>query len=326
MNQPAKVPPKTNAIALLQDKHTIAQITRALPKHFSADRMLRIALTELRKNPKLMDCDPFSFLGAVIQCAQLGLEPGSGLGHAYLVPYGKECTFIPGYKGLADLSRRSGQVGPIYSDLVMEGDKFFYGIKRGIPDLEWEPLADDRDPNNMLAVFATATFKSGEAQFAVMRKIEVDRIRDGLRYKSDIWRVHYGEMAKKTAVRRLCKLLPQSPELVRIQELDDAANDGSQLRMNLQPLVDVGLVADDYDPEPEKAAPIETPKDKEKKAQNHAATLAEFDAAYAGAKSRGLSLGDALKILGMEAEKVRKRPTDEIEAATDILNAYGVQG
>ena len=67
--------PKTIA-GLLTDPTIKAQLALALPKHMTADRLARIALTEVRKVPKLAQCDQTSFLGAIMQCASLGLEPG----------------------------------------------------------------------------------------------------------------------------------------------------------------------------------------------------------------------------------------------------------
>ncbi len=62
------------------------EIEKALPSHMNADRMARIALTTIRTNPKLLECSVPSLLGAVMQAAQLGLEPGL-IGHCYLVPF-----------------------------------------------------------------------------------------------------------------------------------------------------------------------------------------------------------------------------------------------
>src|SRR5689334_6268402 len=102
---PSKEKPKDFPAMLEQWKPEIA---RALPKHLNADRMTRIALTSFRRTPKLGECNPLSVFAAVIQAAQLGLEPDT-LGRSYLIPYGKECQFVPGWKGLVDLMNRSGQ-------------------------------------------------------------------------------------------------------------------------------------------------------------------------------------------------------------------------
>src|SRR5690606_19283017 len=103
-----------------------AQIQAALPKHMTPERMARIVTTEIRKNQGLVKCDRNSFLGAVIQCAQLGLEPGNSLGHAYILPYGKQAQLIVGYRGMIDLARRSGQIVSISARTVHEGDEFAY--------------------------------------------------------------------------------------------------------------------------------------------------------------------------------------------------------
>ncbi|WP_198647329.1 recombinase RecT, partial [Escherichia coli] len=113
----------TTLAGLLADPKIKAQMALALPKHMTADRLARIATTEIRKVPKLASCDQASFLGAIMQCAQLGLEPGGALGHAYLIPFDKrqkvngrwetvstEAQLIIGYRGMIDLARRSGQI------------------------------------------------------------------------------------------------------------------------------------------------------------------------------------------------------------------------
>ena len=119
--------PKTKAPAIIQ--HVLSdqfkkQLALAIPKHLNADRLARIAATELRKTPALLNTTEASFMGAVMQSAQLGLEPGSALGQAYLVPYGKECQLILGYRGMIDLARRSGQVLSLNAYAVREGDDF----------------------------------------------------------------------------------------------------------------------------------------------------------------------------------------------------------
>ena len=112
----------TTLAGLLADPKIKAQMALALPKHMTADRLARIATTEIRKVPKLASCDQASFLGAIMQCAQLGLEPGGALGHAYLIPFDKrqkvngrwetvstEAQLIIGYRGMIDLAAALGR-------------------------------------------------------------------------------------------------------------------------------------------------------------------------------------------------------------------------
>lgn len=121
--------PKTLA-KLLDSPNIKAQIANALPKHITADRLARVAITELNRVPALKNCDPLSFMGAIMQCAQLGLEPSIGLGQAYLLPFKNknkgttECQFIIGYRGMIDLARRSGQMISLSACAVYEADEF----------------------------------------------------------------------------------------------------------------------------------------------------------------------------------------------------------
>lgn len=221
-----KAPPPKSIEELLSRESMLAQIKKALPKHMTEARMARIALTEVRKNPELAACDVMSFAGAIIQCAQLGLEPGSGLGHAYLIPFNnrrrgiKEVQFIPGYRGLVDLARRSGRITSFQAFSVHDGDFFDYGVENCRPVLSWRPKGP-RDPKTLLYVFAIATFKDGEPQPAVMSREEVEAIRD-MGNGNPVWKTHFIEMAKKTVVRRLCKMLPQSPEMQNMVDAVEA--------------------------------------------------------------------------------------------------------
>ena len=88
------------------------EIAKALPSVITPERFTRITLSALSTTPKLAECSPKSFLGAMMTAAQLGVEPNTPLGQAYLIPFRNkgvlECQFQLGYKGLIDLAYRSG--------------------------------------------------------------------------------------------------------------------------------------------------------------------------------------------------------------------------
>lgn len=204
-----------NAVAQRQNTLTALierqkpEIARALPKHMDPDRLARIATTVLRQTPQLGQCTPESFLGALMTCAQLGLEPGP-LGHAYLVPYGREVTFIPGYRGLVELARRSGQVQSVQARIVRDGDEFDYefGLE---PKLYHRPTADADKP--VTHAYAVLRLKDGGVDFDVMTRAEIDAIRKRSRTGDrGPWATDYAEMAKKTVLRRLLKTAPMSIE------------------------------------------------------------------------------------------------------------------
>lgn len=188
------------------------EIARALPKHMDADRMARIALTTLRKTPKLANCSPESFLGALMTCSQLGVEPGA-TGEAYLVPFGRECTFVLGYKGMAKLFWQSPMAKSLDAQVVYENDQFDY--EYGLtPHLRHKPVLGDR--GKAVAYYAVATTVSGGSAFVVLSPQDVEKHRKFSKQSgSGPWKDHYDAMAKKTCVRELFKLLPVSVELAQ---------------------------------------------------------------------------------------------------------------
>lgn len=204
-----------------------AQIARALPRHMTADRLARITLTTIRTNPLLMQCSPQSLLGAVMVCAQLGLEPGP-LGHAYLVPYRNsktgsyEAQLIIGYRGFIDLARRSGNIVSIVAREVCEGDvfEFEYGLEER---LVHKPALSGR--GKAYAYYAVAKYKDGGHTILVMSREDVEKHRMRSRAKdSGPWQTDYDEMAKKTVIRALSKYLPMSIEFARAVAQDESVH------------------------------------------------------------------------------------------------------
>lgn len=208
------------------------EIAKALPKHLDADRMTRIALTALRTTPKLNECTLPSFLGSVLTLAQLGLEPNTPAGHAYLIPRenkrtGKmECTTIIGYEGLLDLVYRGGKVALVYAHVVREGDVFDYdyGLNR---KLVHKPVAPDEAP--LTHVYAVAELLSGHKAFVVLTREQVERRKkSAFIYRDSPWNTHPDEMWKKTAVRALTKYLPRSSDVAQAAAFDEAPEYGRQ--------------------------------------------------------------------------------------------------
>jgi len=209
---------------LLDNASFQRSLSEALPESMSPKRMVRVVLSSFQVNPKLYDCSPESVLVSMMRAAAMGLEPDGMLGQGYLVPYwnGKlkrlDCQFIPGYRGLVKLARNSGEVADVWARVVFEKDFFEYEL--GLDEtLKHKPNDNVADPGEMLYAYAVARFKDGERKFEVMNRREILKIRDanpntttkeGVLYGP--WKDHPGEMWKKTAVRRLAKLLPLSVE------------------------------------------------------------------------------------------------------------------
>ncbi len=227
---------RTDAVGTIQQllEANKAQLAAALPRHMDPARLIRVAVTSLRKNPSLVQCDRASLISCIFQAAQLGIDVDNGLGHAYLVPFKQECTLIVGYKGLVDLARRSGQISTIRAVVVRKGDHFWHeeGLK---PKLEHRPK-----PGNHMSpleyVYAVAELRDGGTQFEVMHVDEIKRIQSMSRAgRSGPWVSHFDEMARKTVLRRLCKMLPMSVELQRAVAIDEQADAGISQSFEVAP-------------------------------------------------------------------------------------------
>ena len=212
---------------MLNDPKMKSQIAAALPRHMTADRMARIVMTEIRRIPALGKCNQTSLVGAVMQCAQLGLEPGNSLGHAYLIPYGSDVQLVIGYRGFIDLARRSGQIVSLEAHAVYDGDHFecVFGLDSNLRhEPDWQN-PNRTDPAKLQFVYAVAKLKDGGVQFEVMSRAEVDAIRARSKAgRSGPWVTDYAAMALKTVIRRLFKYLPVSIELQQAVSLDEAVD------------------------------------------------------------------------------------------------------
>lgn len=207
-----------------------SQIALALPKHLNADRIVRVTMTSIQRNPELLKCDPISLVAAVIQSSQLGLEPDGILGHAYLVPFFNrkqnkmEVQFIPGYKGLIDLARRSGQVNRISAHIVYENETF--EMEYGTSEiLEHKPLPPSKRGDRK-GVYAVAVLKDGSTHFEWLWEEEIEKIKESVKASFGPWKTHEDEMVRKTAIRRLVKYLPLSVELAKASAIDELADAG----------------------------------------------------------------------------------------------------
>lgn len=199
------------------------EITKALPSVMTPERFTRIVLSALSTTPKLQECTPQSFLGAMMTAAQLGVEPNTPLGQAYLSPRwnGKkqtnECTFQLGYKGLIDLAYRSGQVSTIAAHTVYEKDEFTYEL--GLePKLHHVPALRDR--GNPIGFYALYKTKDGGFGFEVMgvedARAHAQKFSESVKkgYSSP-WDTNFEEMAKKTVLKKVLKYAPLKTEFMR---------------------------------------------------------------------------------------------------------------
>lgn len=197
------------------------QITKALPSAITPERFTRICMTAVTQNPDLGLCTPQSFAGAMLTAAQLGLEPNTPLGQAYLIPYNngrtgtKECQFQVGYRGLIELAHRSGDLQSIEAHIVYENDEFEYELGLD-PVLKHKPAMENR--GKIEWVYAVYKLKSGGFGFEVMSVEDINKHRDKYSQAAirgfSPWNDNWEEMAKKTVIKRVLKYAPMKSEFV----------------------------------------------------------------------------------------------------------------
>ena len=198
------------------------EIAKALPSVITPERFTRMTLTAVNSNPELAKCDKLSFLAAMMSAAQLGLEPNTPLGQAYILPFKNnkkgitEVQFQIGYKGLIDLAYRSGEVELVQAQCVYENDTFEceYGIE---PKLKHIPA--DKNRGELIKVYAMFRTKSGGYGFEVMSVEDIKQHAQkyskayGSQYSP--WKTSFEEMAKKTVLKRVLKYAPLKSDFVR---------------------------------------------------------------------------------------------------------------
>ena len=225
-------------------KEMVPSISKAVPKHVSPDRVARIALTAIKINPQLLECERDSLLAGIMTGAQLGVELNTPLGQAYLIPRKKSikmpngqwhkimlAQFQLGYQGIIDLAYRSGSYLDLYCEEVYSNDSFYYklGLKR---DLEHRPC-EDADRGELTHIYAVYHTKNGGFDFQVW---PVSKITAHAKKYSDLWNADKGEwvggdkcawvnnfigMAKKTVLKALLKYAPKSIEFAKELETDE---------------------------------------------------------------------------------------------------------
>lgn len=207
-------------------------------------RFAQIAISMANNMELAQKCDPASLVMAIYGCAQLGLVPDTSLGHIYVVPHKGKATLIPGYRGMIELAKRSGDVSTVYAYVVRENDDFAqqWGTD---PRIDHKPAYGNRGA--LTHAYAVAVHRDGQKQFIVLDAQDIARIKKssqsaGSEYSP--WRTAEDQMWMKSAVRQLCKYLRLSPEAARAIQWDEQADRGEQQTID----ADFTVVTEDEKP------------------------------------------------------------------------------
>lgn len=214
-------------------------IAKALPNTITSDRLMGVFTMVLGSSPELKKCSQNSLIAAVIQTVQYGLTPGN-IGHCYYIPFQNkgvmEAQFVLGYKGIVELVNRCGKAVILSTEVVYCGDFFEY--EQGLnPVLKHIPTSSLR--GSIIGVYCVAkNMVANEKVFIYLNKADIDKVRNASKAGQSNyspWAKWYEEMAKKTAIKRICKLLPISVDVQQQVFSDETIKTGIRPDMKIEP-------------------------------------------------------------------------------------------
>ena len=315
------------------------QVAAALPRHISPDHMMRIAMTEVRQNADLQKCSPASFMGALLKAAQSGLRPGM-FGEGWIIPRwnnktrSMEAAFQPGYMGLVQLAYRSGEVSDVTTAAVFASDHFTYSLGSD-PKIEHQPdLIGERKPADIIAFYAVVRLTNGGKVMKVMRRAEVDEVRDRFAPRNKAgqtvgpWASDYQPMGEKTVLIQALKFVPKDPERsAQLSAALGAENDAifadrvassAMGQAASSPVADrvaerLGLAADPPAAEDAEYEPVEGEVPPDAASPPEAAKAPEN-----GPQAPLAASQDELPVPGMDAAQAKAKHAAEAEAGTGI--------
>lgn len=226
------------------------EIRKALPTVLTPERFTRIALSAINNTPKLTECSPMSFIAALMNAAQLGLEPNTPLGQAYLIPYKNkgilECQFQIGYRGMIDLAYRNEHIQSIEAHTVYENDVFDYELGLN-PRLVHRPSMET--PGQIRLFYAIFRLDNGGFRFEVMNKNAIDAYaaRYSKAYDSEFspWKNNYESMACKTVIKQLLKYAPMKSDFQKAISMDETVK--TELSVDMSEVRNVDLIEETQD-------------------------------------------------------------------------------
>lgn len=240
---------KNNSIMKIEDVRGLLsqddvkkRLAMVAQKHMTIDRLTLLMISACSRIPKILECSKSSILQFCMKCSETGLEP-IGAGGAWPIPYGKDLTFIPDYRGLINCAKRAGCIIDAEAQAVRENDEFSYRL--GLhPDLVHVPARTER--GELIGAYCIYTLPGGDKKFVHMDPEEILSIKTRSKaYKTGPWVTDEAEMWKKTVIRRAMK-----PFAGMNSALDSAidADDKAFNVIDREPIPMPSSVAEDEDP------------------------------------------------------------------------------
>jgi recombination protein RecT len=247
-----KLSPKQSAIATLNSQFSNYEkkvLPDLLEKHgISVPQFIQVVMSEIKKNEKLLQAfmeNPSSMFASILAGAEIGLIPSDMIGEFYLIPrnlkqadgkYKMSVTPLIGYKGLVNIILRGGEVSRVHTEVVYEGDVFepIYGLE---PNIIHKPNFDvPRTSDKIKYAYAVAKMKSGEYQFCVMTRAEIEGVRNMSKNSNDLYfndKMGINRwMERKCALIQLSKMLPKDYYSKKAIGMDSMLESGALLTLD----------------------------------------------------------------------------------------------
>lgn len=247
-----KLSPKQSAIMTLNNQFSNYEkkvLPDLLEKHgISVPQFIQVVMSEIKKNDKLLQAfmeNPSSMFASILAGAEIGLIPSDMIGEFYLIPrnlkqadgkYRMSVTPLIGYKGLVNIILRGGEVSRVHTEVVYEGDLFepIYGLE---PNIIHKPNFDvPRTQDKIKYAYAVAKMKSGEYQFCVMTRAEIEGVRNMSKNSNDLYfndKMGINRwMERKCALIQLSKMLPKDYYSKKAIGMDSMLESGALLTLD----------------------------------------------------------------------------------------------
>lgn len=221
--------PKNNVeITLFECKDSLASVA---PDGYDVVRAIKLAAKAIIQNPDLVRCTGASIKLAVINAVELGLDLSVSTGQAYIVPFKDRAQLIIGYRGWKKLVLESGHISGIDAQVVYKNETCLVELGTD-PKVTHTPGFDGGD---IVGAYVIAVFKDGHKQVDVLRAEDIDRAKGASRTKGGPWSTDFPAMVRKTAVRRICKYLPETPLIYKAFQHDEPETSAATVRVEQEP-------------------------------------------------------------------------------------------
>ena len=173
-----------------------------------------------------------SLQSAILNVAAVGISLNPALQHAFLVPRGGQICLDISFRGLTKIATDAGSIRWAKAELVYENDTFAYKGVNQPPELKADVFGER---GKLKGGFCLAKLPDGDYLVDTMSVDEIHKVRDTSKAKkSGPWVSWYGEMCKKTIIKRAYKSWPQTENRLRLDKAVETINEHEGIAFTIE--------------------------------------------------------------------------------------------